>query len=99
MLTETSIDGKPINREIWLDARSTIIKRLRQEGVPMLGLIWWPLLDQLDWDGAMTHRIGKIHEVGLFNLQRQPDGTLRDPARRHSALQASDDRRRDRIGS
>jgi beta-glucosidase/6-phospho-beta-glucosidase/beta-galactosidase len=77
MLTETSVDGKPINREIWLDQMLDDIRRLREEGVPMLGLIWWPLLDQLDWDGAMTHRIGKIHEVGLFNLQRQPDNTLR----------------------
>ena len=37
----------------------------------MLGLIWWPMLDQIDWDGALTHRIGKIHQVGLFNLKRQ----------------------------
>src|SRR5439155_26136492 len=40
------------------------------------GLIWWRLLDQVDWDGALTHRIGKVHEVGLINLKRQPDGTL-----------------------
>ena len=77
MLTETSIDGKPINREIWLDKTIDDIRRLREEGVPMLGLIWWPLLDQLDWDGAMTHRIGKIHEVGLFGLHREKDGTLK----------------------
>ena len=77
MLTETSIEGKPINREIWLDRTLDDIKQLREEGVPMLGAIWWPLLDQLDWDGAMTHRIGKIHEVGLFNLHRQADGTLK----------------------
>jgi beta-glucosidase/6-phospho-beta-glucosidase/beta-galactosidase/glycosyltransferase involved in cell wall biosynthesis len=77
MLTETSIEGKPINREIWLDRTLDEIQQLREEGIPMLGFIWWPLLDQLDWDGAMTHRIGKIHEVGLFNLHRQPDGTLK----------------------
>ena len=77
MLTETSIDGKPINREIWLEQTIEDIRRLREEGVPMLGLIWWPLLDQLDWDGAMTHRIGKIHEVGLFGLHREKDGTLK----------------------
>src|SRR4051794_22344937 len=76
MLTETSIEGKPINREIWLETCITDIKRLREEGVPMLGLVWWPMVDQLDWDGALTHRIGKIHEVGLFNLKRKPDGTL-----------------------
>ena len=76
MLTETSIEGKPINREIWLETCVEHTKRLREEGVPMLGMIWWPMIDQLDWDGALTHRIGKIHEVGLFNLKRTPDGTL-----------------------
>src|SRR5439155_5005590 len=76
MLTETSIEGKPINREIWLEQCVQHIKRLREEGIPMLGLIWWPMLDQIDWDGALTHRIGKVHEVGLFNLKRQADGTL-----------------------
>ncbi|MDB5355181.1 MAG: glycosyl transferase group 1 [Phycisphaerales bacterium] len=76
MLTETSVEGKPINREIWLDTVIDHIRRLREEGVPMLGLIWWPMLDQIDWDGALTHRIGKIHQVGLYSLSRQPDGTL-----------------------
>src|SRR5581483_8118990 len=69
-------EGKPINREIWLETCVDDIKRLREEGVPMLGLVWWPMVDQLDWDGALTHRIGKIHEVGLFNLKRKPDGSL-----------------------
>ena len=77
MLTETSIEGQPINREIWLDTNIEQIRRLREEGVPVLGLVWWPMLDQLDWDGALTHRVGKIHNVGLWNLHRQPDGTLK----------------------
>jgi beta-glucosidase/6-phospho-beta-glucosidase/beta-galactosidase/glycosyltransferase involved in cell wall biosynthesis len=76
MLTETSVDGKPINREIWLEHTVEDCRRLREEGVPMLGYFWWPMIDQVDWDGALTHRIGKVHEVGLFNLRRQPDGTL-----------------------
>ena len=82
MLTETSIEGQAINREIWLETNVEHIRRLREEGVPMLGLIWWPMIDQVDWDGALTHRIGKIHEVGLFNLKRQPDGTLARRRRR-----------------
>jgi beta-glucosidase/6-phospho-beta-glucosidase/beta-galactosidase len=76
MLTETSIEGKPINREIWLEETVEDCKRLREEGVPMMGYFWWPMVDQVDWDGALTHRVGKIHEVGLFNLKRQADGTL-----------------------
>jgi beta-glucosidase/6-phospho-beta-glucosidase/beta-galactosidase len=77
MLTETSVEGQPINREIWLDENIDACRRLRDEGVPMLGLIWWPMLDQIDWDGALTHRIGKVHQVGLFTLQREKDGTLK----------------------
>jgi beta-glucosidase/6-phospho-beta-glucosidase/beta-galactosidase/glycosyltransferase involved in cell wall biosynthesis len=77
MLTETSVDGQPINREIWLDQTVDDCRRLREEGVPMLGYFWWPMVDQVDWDGALTHRIGKVHEVGMFNLKRQADGTLK----------------------
>jgi len=77
MLTETSIEGQPINREIWLDTTIDHVRRLREEGVPVLGLVWWPMIDQLDWDGALTHRVGKIHNVGLWKLERQPDGTLK----------------------
>jgi beta-glucosidase/6-phospho-beta-glucosidase/beta-galactosidase/glycosyltransferase involved in cell wall biosynthesis len=76
MLTETSIDGKPINREIWLEQTISDCRRLREDGIPVLGYFWWPLIDQIDWDGALTHRVGKIHEVGLFNLRRQSDGSL-----------------------
>lgn len=76
MLTETSIEGQPINREIWLETNIDHIKRLREEGVPMLGIVWWPMIDQVDWDGALTHRVGKIHEVGLFNIKKTPDGTM-----------------------
>jgi beta-glucosidase/6-phospho-beta-glucosidase/beta-galactosidase/glycosyltransferase involved in cell wall biosynthesis len=77
MVTETSVDGPPVSREIWLDNISAEIRQLRQEGVPLTGLIWWPLFDQVDWDGALTHRIGKLHRVGLYTLNRQPDGTLK----------------------
>jgi beta-glucosidase len=39
MITETSIDGKPINRQIWLDRTIDDCRRLREEGVPMLGYL------------------------------------------------------------
>jgi beta-glucosidase/6-phospho-beta-glucosidase/beta-galactosidase/glycosyltransferase involved in cell wall biosynthesis len=76
MLTETSIEGASMNREIWFEQMVDQITDLRSEGIPLTGFIWWPLLDQIDWDGALTHHIGKIHSVGLFKLTRQPDGLL-----------------------
>ncbi|HEX8341398.1 MAG TPA: family 1 glycosylhydrolase, partial [Tepidisphaeraceae bacterium] len=80
LVTETSVDGPPIGREIWLGTMTDQIRQLREEGVPMAGLIWWPVFDQIDWDGALLHRIGKIHKVGLFTLDRQTDGTLKRSA-------------------
>jgi beta-glucosidase/6-phospho-beta-glucosidase/beta-galactosidase/glycosyltransferase involved in cell wall biosynthesis len=76
MLTETSADGHPINREIWLEQTIDDCRRLREDGIPMNGYFWWPMIDQIDWDGALTHRVGKIHDVGIYNLKRQSDGTL-----------------------
>ncbi len=80
IVTETSIDGPPISREIWLSNMVEHIRQLRENGVPMAGLIGWPVFDQVDWDGALTHRIGKLHRVGLYTLQRQTDGSLRRTA-------------------
>lgn len=77
IVTETSIEGRPINREIWLDQLLDDAAELRASGVPLNGLVWWPLIDHLDWDAAMTHRVGKLHEVGLYKLVRQADGALR----------------------
>lgn len=76
MLTETSADGHPINREIWLELTIDDCRRLRQDGIPMHGYFWWPMIDQMDWDGALTHRVGKIHHVGIYNLERTAGGEL-----------------------
>ncbi|OGV43319.1 MAG: hypothetical protein A2X46_06700 [Lentisphaerae bacterium GWF2_57_35] len=76
LVTETSIDGMPINRRIWLERLVDDSRRLRQNGIPLLGMIWWPLFDHIDWDGALTHQIGKLHQVGIFRLVRQQNGNL-----------------------
>lgn len=97
MLTETSVDGQPLAREIWLEQMIEDCARLRAEGIPMLGMIWWPLIDSIDWDGALTHRVGKIHEVGLYHLTREKNNRLvrrLTPLARNyaAALQAGDKR-------
>ena len=88
MVTETSIDGPQLDRELWLEQTVNDCKRLREEGVPMIGYTWWPFFDNVDWDGALLHHIGKIHAVGLYNLRRQKDGILkrvRSPLAEHFA--------------
>lgn len=77
MITETNCCGDDDERREWLEFTLKDIHRLRAEGIPVIGYTWWPLVDHLDWDGALLHQIGKIHRVGLYNLERTPGGEMR----------------------
>ena len=77
MVTETSIEDTQLQREMWMEQTVFDCKRLRDEGIPLIGYTWWPFFDNVDWDGALLHHIGKIHNVGLVNLKRQKDGSLK----------------------
>ncbi len=83
MITETSVCGPDDRRCEWLQKTLRSVRALREKGIPVIGYTWWPLVDHLDWDGAMLHRVGKIHRVGIFRLERQPSGEL---TRRPTAL-------------
>ena len=38
----------------------------------MLGFTWFSLVDQVDWDSALTLDRGVVNPVGLYDLQRRP---------------------------
>jgi hypothetical protein len=77
MVTETSVTGTNEERIAWLNRCVEDIRRLRGDGIPVIGYTWWPLFDHVDWDGAMLHQTGHVHPVGIYSLQRQSDDTLR----------------------
>jgi UDP-galactopyranose mutase len=76
MVTETSATGSDEEKFSWLHRCIADIRRLRAEGYPCIGFTWWPLIDHLDWDGAMLHQTGHIHPVGVFGLRRAESGEL-----------------------
>lgn len=76
MVTETSAGGHDGDKLAWLEKSVGDVRRLRAEGFPIIGYTWWPAIDHLDWDGAMLHQTGHIHPVGIYRLERRPDGTL-----------------------
>ncbi|MBV8102744.1 MAG: family 1 glycosylhydrolase [Verrucomicrobia bacterium] len=80
MITETSATGSNQMKLDWLERCVSDIRRLRADGFPVIGYTWWPLIDHLDWDGAMRHQTGHIHPVGIYALRREADGTLRREA-------------------
>ena len=83
MLTETSVTGADADKLAWLRQSVADVRRLRAEGFPVVGYTWWPAIDHVDWDGAMLHQTGHVHPVGIYRLERQPDGSL---ARRATLL-------------
>lgn len=54
----------------WLWRQWANLHRLKQDGVPILGFTWYSLTHQVDWDTALREDNGRIHEVGLYDLDR-----------------------------
>jgi beta-glucosidase/6-phospho-beta-glucosidase/beta-galactosidase len=68
MHTETNM--KAPHSEEWLWRQWANLHRLKQDGVPIIGFTWYSLTHQVDWDTALREDNGHIHEVGLFDLDR-----------------------------
>ena len=71
MHTETNtMDAERAPRWLWKEFFNVL--DLRRQGVPVLGFTWYSLLDQVDWDSALTQDRGVVNPLGLFDLQRRP---------------------------
>lgn len=68
MHTETNL-AEP-GAEKWLWKTWTNIQRLRRDGVPVCGMTWYSLTDQVDWDTALREDRGQVNPLGLFDLDR-----------------------------
>jgi len=76
ILTETDYSGLDEHKSLYLEYSIQEIKRLRTEGVPVIGYTWWPAIDHLNWNNALKER-GTIHPVGLWKLKPQIYGNLK----------------------
>ncbi len=70
MHTETNIKEQDGSVQ-WLWKEWNSMLRLRQDGVPIVGFTWYSLTDQIDWDIALRQERNHVHEVGLYDLNRQ----------------------------
>ncbi len=55
----------------WLWKSWANIQQLRRHGVPICGMTWYSLTDQIDWDTALRENNGRVHTVGLYDLDRK----------------------------
>jgi len=56
----------------WLWRQWHNIQLIRKERIPVVGFTWYSLLDQVDWDIALTAPNGNVNPCGLFDLNRDP---------------------------
>jgi beta-glucosidase/6-phospho-beta-glucosidase/beta-galactosidase len=72
MHTETNNLSLPEDHaERWLWKTWINIQRLRKDGVPMMGMTWFSLTDQVDWDTALQQDNGTVNPIGLYDLNRK----------------------------
>lgn len=73
MITETSAVGSDEVRSRWLQQSLAVVKKLRSEGVPILGYTWFPLFTMVDWRYRFaSDPIENYYlELGLYRLNRE----------------------------
>jgi hypothetical protein len=83
-LTETSAGVGIEARVAYIEALGRWVRRMRDEGVPVKGVNWWPLFDTIQWDyREQTDRplTDFLYEGGwnngLYRIEPQPGGELR----------------------
>jgi beta-glucosidase/6-phospho-beta-glucosidase/beta-galactosidase len=69
MHTETNREEPHAER--WLWKTWTNIQRLRRDGVPLCGMTWFSLTDQVDWDTTLREDNGNVNPLGLYDLDRK----------------------------
>ena len=72
MHTETNVPEGASGDEAakWLWKQWSSLLHVRKSGIPTLGFTWYSLIDQVDWDVALRHERGRVHPVGLFDMDR-----------------------------
>jgi hypothetical protein len=76
MHTETNL-AEPDRAPGWLWKEWCSMKKLKSDGVPILGFTWYSLTDQVDWDTQLRENNGRVNPLGLYDLNRKirPVGT------------------------
>jgi beta-glucosidase len=69
ILAETNRDASdaiPWLASVWNDTLA-----LRDEGLPIRGICWYSLTDQVDWDTALAEVNDRVNPLGLVDLERR----------------------------
>ncbi|MCA1597347.1 MAG: family 1 glycosylhydrolase, partial [Chloroflexi bacterium] len=76
MLTETNFCDRERAPE-WLWTIWHNVDTARRNGIPVVGLTWFSLQDQVDWDIQLREIRGKVNPNGLYDYDRKPNPVAR----------------------
>jgi hypothetical protein len=79
VFTETGAPGDDAWKIRWLDGLVGSIREVRAEGVPVIGMTWWGLIDQIDWGSNLRRFDYNIDATGLYRLEWSGDRLERIP--------------------
>jgi beta-glucosidase len=70
MHTETHAAGEEDSVR-WLWKTWAHVQQLRHDGVPLCGMTWYSLTDQVDWDSLLREERNSVWPIGLYDLNRK----------------------------
>jgi beta-glucosidase len=78
MISETADKGSVAQRLAWLENSVEAVKKLRSQGIPIVGYTWWPMFALVTWAYRQGNRPlhDQLLQMGLWNLDPDPRGDL-----------------------
>jgi hypothetical protein len=67
MLSETNVRGLPGDRATWLRYMLEEYDAAVDQGLPMTGFTWFPMVDSTDWDSLLARPAGHRDPVGVWD--------------------------------
>lgn len=69
IFAETGAPGEDATKTWWMDRIVSEVRTVRGEGVPLIGITWWGLIDQVDWGHGLRRFRYEIDPTGLYRLE------------------------------
>jgi hypothetical protein len=72
MHTETNLQQREGHEAVdWLWKTWANVQQLRRDNIPICGMTWYSLTDQIDWDTALREKNDRVNPLGLYDLDRE----------------------------
>ncbi|MBA3779631.1 MAG: family 1 glycosylhydrolase [Chloroflexi bacterium] len=78
LFAETGAPGNDERKLWWLERIVEESRTARENGVPVIGITWWGLIDQVDWGSGLRRFNYEVDPTGLYALRWNGEPRARD---------------------